>query len=232
MIKDLRYSRLTNCGLSAINPADANAPFLLVDGTINPNSDYIRRDLDFSDKANYDSIVEGAFGLAINFANVSDNGVSPSVYVDFLKNQITLPDTNVVTNRIGVFDNDFTFGLNPENWLKIAYERNGTISSDLHVGDRFIGWSVDNSGFADSFGWFQEGYSAVGYGFADYVEAYDGVLELFGSNNITLSPTNKTVTAKDFEISDTTKGVVLTSPDSSKWRITVDNTGTLITTSI
>lgn len=36
----------------------------------------------------------------------------------------------------------------------------------------------------------------------------------------------------DIEITDTTKGVILTSPDSSRWRITVNNAGALITTEI
>lgn len=36
----------------------------------------------------------------------------------------------------------------------------------------------------------------------------------------------------DVEITDTTKGVILTAPDASRWRITVDNSGNLTTTSI
>lgn len=36
----------------------------------------------------------------------------------------------------------------------------------------------------------------------------------------------------DIEITDTTKGIILTSPDASRWRVTIDNSGNLITTSI
>ena len=36
----------------------------------------------------------------------------------------------------------------------------------------------------------------------------------------------------DIEITDFNKGVILTSPNSSRYRITVDNAGTLITTLI
>lgn len=44
---------------------------------------------------------------------------------------------------------------------------------------------------------------------------------------------NGTITApNDVEITDTTKGVILTAPDASRWRITVDNSGNLTTTSI
>lgn len=36
----------------------------------------------------------------------------------------------------------------------------------------------------------------------------------------------------DIEITDDTKGIILTSPDTSRFRITVDNTGTLIVTAL
>jgi hypothetical protein len=36
----------------------------------------------------------------------------------------------------------------------------------------------------------------------------------------------------DIEITDSTKGVILKSPDSTRWRVTIDNTGALITTSL
>jgi chromosome segregation ATPase len=36
----------------------------------------------------------------------------------------------------------------------------------------------------------------------------------------------------DIEITDTTKGVIITAPDSSRWRITINNAGLLVTTSI
>ena len=36
----------------------------------------------------------------------------------------------------------------------------------------------------------------------------------------------------DVEITDTTKGVILKSPDGSRWRITIDNTGALNSTAI
>jgi hypothetical protein len=36
----------------------------------------------------------------------------------------------------------------------------------------------------------------------------------------------------DIEITDSTKGLILTSPDGGKWRLTVDNNGLLITTKI
>src|SRR3990167_5512110 len=39
-------------------------------------------------------------------------------------------------------------------------------------------------------------------------------------------------TANDIEVNDTTKGLILKSPDSTRWRITVNNDGTLTTTSL
>jgi hypothetical protein len=34
----------------------------------------------------------------------------------------------------------------------------------------------------------------------------------------------------DIEINDPTKGIILQSPDTTRWRITVDNSGSLVTT--
>lgn len=38
--------------------------------------------------------------------------------------------------------------------------------------------------------------------------------------------------ADDIEITDDTKGIILTSPDSTRWRVTVDNAGTLSAVSL
>lgn len=40
------------------------------------------------------------------------------------------------------------------------------------------------------------------------------------------------LSGSDIEITDTTKGIILTAPNASRWRITVDNAGALATTSI
>lgn len=39
-------------------------------------------------------------------------------------------------------------------------------------------------------------------------------------------------TATDIEITDATKGVILRSPDGTRWRVTIDNAGTLTRTSL
>ena len=36
--------------------------------------------------------------------------------------------------------------------------------------------------------------------------------------------------AADIEVTDSTKGVILTSPDSNRWRVTVSNAGALVVT--
>lgn len=38
--------------------------------------------------------------------------------------------------------------------------------------------------------------------------------------------------AQDIEITDSDKGVILTSPDASRWRITIDDLGELVITKI
>ena len=43
---------------------------------------------------------------------------------------------------------------------------------------------------------------------------------------------NEEVHSDDIEITDFTKGIILRSPNNSRWRITIDNTGSLIITSI
>jgi len=40
------------------------------------------------------------------------------------------------------------------------------------------------------------------------------------------------LTNSDIEITDATKGIILTSPDTTRWRITIDNAGVLVTTSL
>lgn len=66
------------------------------------------------------------------------------------------------------------------------------------------------------------------------------MLTFYTSNN-NAAPTEKmridnlgnvTVGLGDIETQTSTKGVILTSPDSTRWRITVDNTGTLTTTGV
>lgn len=43
---------------------------------------------------------------------------------------------------------------------------------------------------------------------------------------------NKFITEEDIEITDTTKGVILVSPDATRWRVTVSNAGALVVTSL
>lgn len=40
------------------------------------------------------------------------------------------------------------------------------------------------------------------------------------------------VQAQDYEVTDTTKGLILKSPNGSRWRLTIDNSGLITTTSI
>lgn len=61
--------------------------------------------------------------------------------------------------------------------------------------------------------------------YADFNVSSAGVLTINASGGIIK-------TANDVEITDSSKGIILTSPDNSRWRVTVDNSGNLITTSI
>ena len=56
----------------------------------------------------------------------------------------------------------------------------------------------------------------------------DGTIDISGNLNVTGTGTH----SSDVEITDTTKGVILKSPDGTRWRITIDNTGVLTTTSL
>ncbi len=81
----------------------------------------------------------------------------------------------------------------------------------------------------------------------------DGSMGANGPNNITTSTTTDItgflkgnganvsgdatsyaplVGSSDIEINNTLKGVILTAPDASRWRITINNLGVLITTKL
>ena len=65
-------------------------------------------------------------------------------------------------------------------------------------------------------------------GFASLIQNFITVQ----SNVMRLTNGNVEHLDEDIEISNTLNGVILTSPDASRYRITIDNAGTLITTSI
>lgn len=46
------------------------------------------------------------------------------------------------------------------------------------------------------------------------------------------APSTSATTLGDIEITDPTRGIILQSPDGSRWRVTIDNTGALIRTKI
>lgn len=48
----------------------------------------------------------------------------------------------------------------------------------------------------------------------------------------TFTPAGLATTADDIEVTDSSKGLILRSPDDTRWRVTVDNTGNLVTTSL
>lgn len=52
---------------------------------------------------------------------------------------------------------------------------------------------------------------------------------LYGTPGLQAVTNISGVTTNDIEVSDFTKGIILRSPDNNRWRITVDNTGSLIT---
>lgn len=61
----------------------------------------------------------------------------------------------------------------------------------------------------------------------------DGTIKAFGNiaTSGQLSASNIT-TSGDVEITDKTKGIILTAPNNSKWRVTINNSGALVTTAI
>lgn len=61
--------------------------------------------------------------------------------------------------------------------------------------------------------------------FVFYVERLGDV------NTLQIFP-DVTISNKDIDITDFTKGIVLRSPNSNRWRVTIDNSGNLITTQL
>lgn len=57
------------------------------------------------------------------------------------------------------------------------------------------------------------------------VPTYDAIKGVYTPQDVGFSG----ITADDIIITDYTKGLVLTSPDGTRWRITVDNSGVLST---
>jgi hypothetical protein len=65
----------------------------------------------------------------------------------------------------------------------------------------------------------------------DNVEIKDGDLDV-DVGNITATAGNITATAGDFEAVSNSSGIILKSPDGTRWRVQVDNDGALTTTEI
>lgn len=87
------------------------------------------------------------------------------------------------------------------------------------------------------------GFSATGSAniFLGYQAGYNetGSNKLYIANSSTSTPliggdfsANTITTPASIEITDTAKGVILKSPDGTRWRVTIDNTGALTTASI
>lgn len=94
-----------------------------------------------------------------------------------------------------------------------------------------VGLSIDNANFRYKIGDTVVGNNGHHIDIDDnvqerisFVDGATGTLGYFDSNGLT--------TSYDVEITDSTRGIILTSPDSSRWRVTVDDSGNLTTTSI
>ena len=61
---------------------------------------------------------------------------------------------------------------------------------------------------------------------------YSFLVSAFRTVEDTFSRTVESVGSKDIEITDSSAGVILTSPDGTRYLITVDNAGTLSTTAL
>jgi hypothetical protein len=80
------------------------------------------------------------------------------------------------------------------------------------------------------------GWTQVGYGFhatetyapAVYSQTSGGVKQM----NMWWGQSQETVAMGDLEVSSNAKGLVLKSPDNTRWRVTIDNSGNLVTTAL
>jgi hypothetical protein len=96
----------------------------------------------------------------------------------------------------------------------------GNVRVSAFTNDRRLGVMMLRNGVE---GWFMG---------ADATDA-NWNLTIDGTSPFSINRTTKAALfAGDVEISDTTKGVILKSPNGARWRITIDNSGTLIRTSI
>lgn len=61
---------------------------------------------------------------------------------------------------------------------------------------------------------------------------YKGTTYRVSATTLLGSVTVPLITNQDVEITDATRGFILKSPDGSRWRVTIDNAGTLIRTKL
>ena len=82
---------------------------------------------------------------------------------------------------------------------------------------------VTNSGYAMTLA--SSGVAAGSYSFASVTVDEKGRVTQASSGN-------PYITNTDIEITDATRGIILRSPDGTRWRVTIDNSGTMVRTAI
>jgi len=145
---------------------------------------------------------------------------------------------------------------NADDWMTGTYDlydyyADGNLYDTMYN----IQWTIDySSGYVDTTGyngwyiWFIS-YSfevtlyttSISYGGSTFTNGISATKDgnssagyfFDGANTLALCDwTNSVTSGSDIEITDYTKWVILKSPDWTRWRLTVDNTGTLIKTSL
>ncbi len=111
---------------------------------------------------------------------------------------------------------------------------NGNTSdqSNISVAETFVAVNAVGTSFIVSDQEVQVSNGASGKGITSTTDYTANITDLDYTQKIYVDKKVAKIGADDIEITDFNKGIILTSPNSSRYRITVDNAGNLITTLI
>jgi hypothetical protein len=118
-------------------------------------------------------------------------------------------------------------------------------SAETYIGagvtiTNFYGAKIENTlatgTITHNYGVWIEGQTGGANNYALYLASTAGTaaggITFGGDTNLYRSAANTLATDDDIDITDSARGVILRSPDNTRWRVTVDDTGTLTTTEV
>ena len=158
------------------------------------------------------NVVSGDYAAIINGStNVITSAGDFGAILGGQNNTLDHQESFILGSNITSHLSGFTYANNLSA-TNIIYGSGGEFSGNVEVSNYFAaGSGVATSLYVENF--------RVGIN----TETPNVALTVVGS----ISSTNTIYTKEDVEITDPTRGIILTSPDNSKWRITISNSGTL-----